>query len=210
MKPAGSPAPECRKRPAARRRAGPARAAAYRGRLPSPPVSYRKSSPVSYRHRRHQRPQRCSDGLFHHSLHTDSIAEAHLQFGRMDVHIHILGCDLDSQIHRRPIAGMDGGTVSRLRGTDEKGILEGPAVDEQLGAPAGGLSVTRPLNESVHPKRTRRVADRHQSPCQVAAPHRSQTLGRLLIRGNRQAAGAIDVELETGVGWARARVATAS
>ena len=94
---------------------------------------------------------------------------------------------------------MDGGTVSRLRGTDEKGILEGPAVHEQLGAPAGGLSVTRPLNESVHPKRTGRVLDRHQSPCQVASPHRSQTLGRLLIRGNRQAAGAIDVELETGL-----------
>ncbi len=94
---------------------------------------------------------------------------------------------------------MDGGTVSRLRGTDEKGILEGPAVHEQLGAPAGGLSVTRPLNESVHPKSTRGITDRDQSPCQVASPHRSQTLCRLLIRGNRQAAGAIDVELETGV-----------
>src|SRR5215211_9254119 len=94
---------------------------------------------------------------------------------------------------------MDGGAISRLRCTNEKGIFEGPSVDKQLGPAAGGLSVTGSLNESVHLKRPRGVADRDQGPRQVASPHRSQTLGRILIRRNRQTAGAIDVELETGV-----------
>src|SRR3954451_16484419 len=94
---------------------------------------------------------------------------------------------------------MNGGAVSRFRRANEKRVLEGPPVHEQLGAPAGGLSIAWSLNESIHPERTRCVADRDQSPCQVPAPHRSQTLCRILIRRHCQPAGTIDMKLKTGI-----------
>ena len=42
-------------------------------------------------------PSACAHRLLDHPLDPDAVAEAHLELGRMDVHVHVLGRDLDAR-----------------------------------------------------------------------------------------------------------------
>ena len=131
-------------------------------------------------------------------LDSDTVAEAHLELGGMDVDIHVLGRDLDAEEERRPVAGMNRGAVAGLCRAEEEGILEGPPVHEELRAPSGGLSLTGPLHESLHAKRARGVSDRYQGRRQILAPDRRQALVGLLSGRHGETTRAVHVQLEPG------------
>jgi hypothetical protein len=138
--------------------------------------------------------------LLHHALDADAIAEAHLELGRMDVHIHLLGRDLDVQQQRRAVAGVDGGAVAGLRGPHQERVLERAAIDEELGAAPGGLRIAGALDESGDPERSGGVAHRHQRACELRAPYRRQPILQRLPRRHHEPAASVDVKLEAGLG----------
>ena len=107
---------------------------------------------------------------------------------------------------------MDRGAIPGLRGPDEEGILERPAVHEELGAPAGGLRIGRALDESVDPEGARRIRHRNQRARPARAPQtpRQALLRRLLGRHGQTAAHRPRAARSPTPGCASASVTTAS
>ncbi len=106
-----------------------------------------------------------------------------------------------SQVERGPVAGMDGGAVAGLRRADQERILERPAVDEELGSPAGRLGVARALDEPGDPERAGGVA----APAPACRRARVPTPRRAAPPaswpgGHDEPAGAVHVQLEADLG----------
>src|SRR3954454_23252544 len=93
---------------------------------------------------------------------------------------------------------MNGRPIARLSRANEEWILEGPAVDEELGSTAGGLRVAWTLDVAADTKGTSGIPDRDQGAREVAAPDSRQPLDLILLRGNRQPGGPIHLQLEAG------------
>jgi hypothetical protein len=98
-----------------------------------------------------------AQGLLDDALHADPVAEADLQLGRMHVHVHVGRQYADVQQQTGTIPRGQGRAIARLGGAHQEGIPEGAPVDEELGAPAGGLRVPGTLGEAGDPERARCV-----------------------------------------------------
>ena len=119
-----------------------------------------------------------ADAFLHHALHADPVPKADLELGRMDVDVHVLGRGLDAEEDRGSVAGVNGGAIPGFGGAHEEGILERPAVHEQLGAAARRLRVARALDEPADPERAGGVLHRDERARELTAPHRRQALLR--------------------------------
>jgi hypothetical protein len=118
----------------------------------------------------------------------------------MDIHVHILGRGADAEVDAWAIARVDGCAVTSLGGADQKRISERSPIDEQLSTPAGRLSVARTLHIAADLKSSGGILNRNQRPCEISTPHGSQSFRRILLGRYRQAASAIHVQLEPGLG----------
>src|SRR5688572_20795215 len=95
---------------------------------------------------------------------------------------------------------MNSSAIAGFRGSDEEWIPEGTTVDEELSPAAGRLGVARALDITAHPERASSVMNRHQGSGEITSPDGCKTLCRVLLRGDSQAAAAVNVQLEPGLG----------
>jgi hypothetical protein len=118
----------------------------------------------------------------------------------MNVDVHVLGSDLNSEVQRGPVARVNGRAIPRLRGSDQKRIPKWPAVYEELSAASGGLGIAGTLNVPAHTKGAECVFNRDERAGKIAPPHSRQPLHLVLIGGHRQPATPVHVQLESGFG----------
>ena len=134
--------------------------------------------------------------LFHGALDRGAFTEPDFELGGMDVDVHVPRYEEDVQEERRAVTRMNGRAIARLGGAKEEIVLEGASVDEQLGAPPGGLRIARPLDEPFDSDRPDPVAHRDHRPRQVPTPDGSQPFFERLSRREVKAAPLVGEELE--------------
>ncbi|HVH10884.1 MAG TPA: hypothetical protein VM736_13900 [Gemmatimonadales bacterium] len=122
--------------------------------------------------------ERASDRFFHDLFDEEAVAEADLEFGRVDVDVDRIAREVEEEEQRRAIVGRDGGPVARLGGPQEERVADRAAAHEHVAFAARGSRVGGPLSEAADLERPFAVGDGEERLREGPAPQLANPLDR--------------------------------